>query len=60
MALGLTERIAGSRAAQAIQLLIEYDPNPPFDTGSTATAPDDLVAAVRSRAAAALAADLGG
>jgi putative intracellular protease/amidase len=58
MALGLAERIAGSRAAQAIQLLIEYDPNPPFDTGSTATAPDELVAAVRSRAAAALRADL--
>jgi putative intracellular protease/amidase len=60
MALGLAERIAGSRAAQAIQLLIEYDPNPPFDTGSTATAPDELVAAVRSRAAAALRADLEG
>jgi putative intracellular protease/amidase len=60
MALGLTERIAGSRAAQAIQLLIEYDPNPPFDTGSTATAPDELVAAVRSRAAAALRTDLEG
>jgi putative intracellular protease/amidase len=60
MALGLAERIAGARAAQAIQLLIEYDPNPPFDTGSTATAPDELVAAVRSRAAAALRADLEG
>ena len=57
MALRLAERIAGERAAQAIQLLIEYDPQPPFDTGSTATAPAELVELVRSRAIAALAAD---
>jgi transcriptional regulator GlxA family with amidase domain len=54
MALGLAERIAGERAAQAIQLLIEYDPQPPFDAGSTATAPGELVELVRSRATAAL------
>jgi transcriptional regulator GlxA family with amidase domain len=54
MALGLAQRIAGERAAQAIQLLIEYDPQPPFDTGSTDTAPGDLVELVRSRATAAL------
>ena len=41
MALGLAERIAGERAAQAIQLVIEYDPQPPFDAGSTATAPGE-------------------
>jgi transcriptional regulator GlxA family with amidase domain len=57
MALGLAERIAGERAAQAIQLLIEYDPQPPFDTGSTVTAPGELVELVRSRATAALHAD---
>src|SRR5919202_1856320 len=60
MALGLAERIAGEHAAQAIQLLLEYDPRPPFDTGSPATAPGELVAAVRSRASAALRADAGG
>ena len=54
MALGLAERIAGERAAQAIQLVIEYDPQPPFDAGSTATAPGELVEFVRSRATAAL------
>jgi len=57
MALRLAGRIAGERAAQAIQLLIEYDPQPPFDTGSTATAPGELVELVRSRAIAALAPD---
>lgn len=34
MALSLVARIAGDVAAQAIQLLIEYDPRPPFDSGS--------------------------
>jgi transcriptional regulator GlxA family with amidase domain len=59
MALGLAQRIAGERAAQAIQLLIEYDPQPPFDAGSTATAPNELVELVRSRATAALRAGAG-
>jgi len=60
MALRLAGRIAGERAAQAIQLLIEYDPQPPFDTGSTATAPGELVELVRSRAIAALVPDAEG
>ena len=34
MALALAERIAGDEVAQAIQLGIEYDPQPPFDAGS--------------------------
>jgi transcriptional regulator GlxA family with amidase domain len=34
MALALVERIAGRRVAEAIQLGIEYDPQPPFDAGS--------------------------
>jgi putative intracellular protease/amidase len=38
MALNLAARIAGDVAAQAIQLLIEYDPQPPFDSGSLAKA----------------------
>ena len=34
MALGLAARIAGDDVAQAIQLGIEYDPEPPFESGS--------------------------
>jgi len=33
--------------AQAIQLLIEYDPQPPFDAGSPETAPAEVVELVR-------------
>ena len=39
MALSLAERIAGREIAEAIQLGIEYDPQPPFDAGSPAKAP---------------------
>jgi putative intracellular protease/amidase len=39
MALQLAARIAGDDVAQAIQLGIEYDPQPPFDSGSVAKAP---------------------
>jgi cyclohexyl-isocyanide hydratase len=50
---GLTvaAEIAGQRVAEAIQLGIEYDPQPPFDAGSPARADADLVALVRERAA---------
>jgi transcriptional regulator GlxA family with amidase domain len=34
MALALTERVHGRELAQSLQLLIEYDPQPPFATGS--------------------------
>jgi transcriptional regulator GlxA family with amidase domain len=34
MALTLVARMAGDEVAQAIQLGIEYDPQPPFDVGS--------------------------
>ena len=34
MALTLAARVAGDTVAQAIQLGIEYDPQPPFDAGS--------------------------
>ena len=34
MALVLAGRIAGDFVAQAIQLGIEYDPQPPYDAGS--------------------------
>jgi putative intracellular protease/amidase len=39
MALRLAELIAGPTVAQALQLAIEYDPQPPFDAGSYAKAP---------------------
>lgn len=44
MGLRLAERIAGTDAAKAIQLGMEYDPEPPFDTGSLADAPEEIVA----------------
>jgi putative intracellular protease/amidase len=43
MALRLAAHVAGDEAAQAIQLGIEYDPQPPFDTGSRAKAGDRIV-----------------
>jgi transcriptional regulator GlxA family with amidase domain len=43
MALTLVNRIAGADIAQAIQLSIEYDPQPPFDAGSVAKAPKPVV-----------------
>ncbi|MBT2386791.1 DJ-1/PfpI family protein [Streptomyces sp. ISL-11] len=44
MGLTLAGRIAGDRVAQSIQLLLEYDPRPPYDAGSPEKAPADLVA----------------
>ena len=54
MALTLAGRIAGEQVAQAIQLAIEYDPQPPFDSGSPAKASPQIIELVR-RAAAKLA-----
>jgi transcriptional regulator GlxA family with amidase domain len=47
MALVLLDRMYGPETAQMVQLAIEYDPQPPFDTGSPAKAPAALVDAVR-------------
>jgi putative intracellular protease/amidase len=49
MGLALAAEIAGPELAQAIQLGIEYDPQPPFDAGSPAKAPAPIVEAVRRR-----------
>jgi transcriptional regulator GlxA family with amidase domain len=49
MALALAARIAGEQVAQAIQLGIEYDPQPPFSAGSPHTAPAQIVELVRAR-----------
>ncbi|HEY5342414.1 MAG TPA: DJ-1/PfpI family protein [Solirubrobacteraceae bacterium] len=51
MALALAARIAGDQVAQAIQLGIEYDPQPPFDAGSPERAPAAIVDALRARRA---------
>jgi transcriptional regulator GlxA family with amidase domain len=47
MALALAARIAGDAVAQAIQLGIEYDPQPPFDAGSPQRAPAEIVELLR-------------
>lgn len=47
MALTLVARIAGDVVAQAVQLGVEYDPQPPFDTGSLAKAGPGLEELVR-------------
>jgi hypothetical protein len=49
MALALAARIAGEKVAQAIQLGIEYDPQPPFDAGSEGKAPPEVVELLRRR-----------
>jgi hypothetical protein len=38
MALRLVELLVDREAAQASQLMIEYDPQPPFDSGAVAKA----------------------
>jgi len=48
MALHLVGREVGPEVAQAIQLAIEYDPQPPFDAGSPHKAPAEIVEAVRA------------
>jgi transcriptional regulator GlxA family with amidase domain len=50
MALTLAAEIAGPELAQAIQLGIEYDPEPPFAGGSVAKAPSEIVELVRRNA----------
>jgi len=46
MALRLVQRMYGDEMAQAVQLGIEYDPQPPFDSGSPEKATPEVVAAV--------------
>jgi putative intracellular protease/amidase len=48
MALHLVALEAGEMAAQAIQLGIEYDPQPPFDAGSPEKAPAEVVEFMRT------------
>jgi putative intracellular protease/amidase len=52
MALVVASRIAGDQFAQGIQLLIEYDPQPPFDAGSPEKAPAEVVELIETAARA--------
>jgi transcriptional regulator GlxA family with amidase domain len=63
MALQLVQRIHGDEAARAVQLGIEYDPEPPFDAGAPEKVPQPIADAVeavfRSREAEVLRAGTG-
>jgi cyclohexyl-isocyanide hydratase len=50
-ALTLAAALVGEQAAREIQLQIEYDPAPPFNSGSPRTASPETLAAVRARLA---------
>lgn len=49
MALSLVAEMAGREAAESIQLLIEYDPQPPFDAGAPHKAPASVVRKVKAQ-----------
>lgn len=49
MGLALVGRIAGDERAQAVQLMMEYDPQPPYDAGSPEKAPAHIVEMFRGR-----------
>jgi transcriptional regulator GlxA family with amidase domain len=42
LALTLVDRLHGAEVAQAVQLGIEYDPQPPHDTGAPSKAPAEI------------------
>lgn len=46
--LTLIAEIAGDGVAQAVQLGVEYDPHPPFDSGSPDKAPEKVLARVKA------------
>jgi transcriptional regulator GlxA family with amidase domain len=52
MALRLVQQINGDEVAQAVQLGIEYDPEPPLDAGSPEKAPQPIVELVTAAFAA--------
>ncbi|MEV0445225.1 DJ-1/PfpI family protein [Streptomyces spectabilis] len=49
MGLALVGRIAGDERAQTVQLITEYDPQPPYDAGSPKKAPAHLVEMFREQ-----------
>jgi cyclohexyl-isocyanide hydratase len=54
MALALAAELRSPFVAQAIQLGIEYDPDPPFQAGSPRTAPPEVFAAAHAGYAKAM------
>jgi cyclohexyl-isocyanide hydratase len=48
-ALALTAAVRGEKHARIVQLALEYDPAPPFDSGSPERAGDELLAVYRQR-----------
>jgi putative intracellular protease/amidase len=48
MGLTLAATIADDHTAKALQLLLAYDPQPPFDCGAVNTAPPEIVAKMRA------------
>jgi cyclohexyl-isocyanide hydratase len=53
-ALVVAAEIGGEALAQALQLAVEYAPDPPFDAGRPETAPPEVLAQVQARLAAQL------
>ena len=51
MALEVVGKIAGPEVAQIVQLLLEYDPAPPFNAGTPRTAPKDVFDKLQSASA---------
>jgi transcriptional regulator GlxA family with amidase domain len=49
--LSVAAELAGDDVAQAIQLMLEYDPQPPFNAGSPDTAPAEVLARFRTQTA---------
>ena len=49
LALTLAAELLGREQAEAIQLALEYDPQPPFHTGSVDAAPPELIRTVAAR-----------
>ena len=50
-ALTLVSKLVDEKTAQAIQLRLEYNPAPPFNSGSPDTAPSDVLALIQERVA---------
>jgi cyclohexyl-isocyanide hydratase len=50
----MAAELVGEQAAQALQLMLEYAPAPPFNSGSPDTASADVLAVARSKIAASL------
>lgn len=55
MAIELVALLTDEVTAQAVQLSVEYDPQPPFNTGTLSKAPPDVVAQARAWSAVRMA-----